>query len=266
MRVPVKSRVVLALLVVLLLATWRSPLSARAAEAEGEDWIFLPVEEIGAPAFLAQHPEYDGRGVVIFVLDTGVDMGIPGLTRTSTGGVKVIGARDFSGQGTIDLKEAEWVEGKDPRVLDVADGLWLKGFDELPVPPATPERVWTGVFEESKFRNNADVTDIDDDGSTDGRWGLVVYAADRAKVIDVLGEGAGVELRRSWGGKAREIEDKIARKKTVWLCVVDVDGDGNLAGETIHRDYADDFQSFDFRHEATKDSRNLLTKIGRAHV
>ena len=245
----------IALLAVLFSVLWSSLASADT----GDDWIFLPVQDVGAPAFLVDHPAYDGRGVIIFVLDTGVDMGIPGLTTTSTGEVKVIGARDFSGQGKIDLEEAEWVEDKEPRTLQAADGLWLSGFDQLAIPPVQPEKVWTGVFEESKFRNNENLSDIDDDGSTDGRWGLVVYAADRAVVLASLGEGKGVAVRKNWNDKAKKMEEKAAAKKTVWLCVVDVDGDGDLADETIHRDYADDLQSFDFRHESTEKSRDLLT-------
>jgi subtilisin family serine protease len=85
------------------------------AEAFARGW--MPLAATGADRFVKAHPEWDGRGVIIGILDSGLDPSIPGLTTTSTGQRKVLDLRDFSGEGAIALS----------RVSPVGDELIIAG-------------------------------------------------------------------------------------------------------------------------------------------
>jgi len=64
---------------------------------------WMPLEPTGVTRFRRALPEADGRGVLIAILDSGLDPSIPGLDRTSTGERKVLDVRDFSGEGRVAL-------------------------------------------------------------------------------------------------------------------------------------------------------------------
>lgn len=74
-------------------------LSPKEAFARG----WMPLRATGVEDFLRAHPSYDGRGVLIGILDSGIDPSIPGLTTTTTGERKILDLRDFSGEGVVPL-------------------------------------------------------------------------------------------------------------------------------------------------------------------
>lgn len=68
---------------------------------------YMPIQDTGAAAFLADHPTWDGRGVTIGIVDSGVSLDHPSLTTTSTGERKIV----------------DWVTGTDP--LTDGDPTWV---------------------------------------------------------------------------------------------------------------------------------------------
>jgi subtilisin family serine protease len=80
--------------------TLRPMVPPEAAYAHG----WMPLASTGVDQFLRAHPAYDGRNVLIGILDTGIDPGIPGLQKTSTNEPKILDLRDFSDEGAVSLQ------------------------------------------------------------------------------------------------------------------------------------------------------------------
>src|SRR6266511_1947576 len=63
----------------------------------------MPLKSTGVDQFRQRHPTYDGRGVLVGILDTGVDPGADGLITNSAGAPKIVELRDFSREGWVAL-------------------------------------------------------------------------------------------------------------------------------------------------------------------
>ncbi|MFT5435051.1 MAG: tripeptidyl-peptidase-2, partial [Myxococcota bacterium] len=171
-------------------------------------WKILDTRAVGADAYLKRNPTHDGRGAVIAVLDTGVDMLRPGLKTTSDGKVKVIEARDFSGQGEIGLQVAEIKTFDKVKYLSTDEGK-VRGYEKLPKQAKAGE--WfVGFLTESSFANS-EVNDINQNGSTTDVFAVVT-------VPD--GEG--------------------------WIAYVDLDGNGDISDATPMKGYSIDHKPFIF--------------------
>ena len=136
-------------------------------------WTQLSLDTCEVNKFLQANPNHDGRGVVIAILDTGVDPSIPGLTNTPDGEVKVIDIQDFSGEGDTDLH----------RVLATDNGQAVVEYDDdgNPVEYALPElktngedrKFLFGWLKEKKFING-DIPDLNDNGKTNDSFAVLV--------------------------------------------------------------------------------------------
>jgi subtilisin family serine protease len=199
---------------VILAATFTFlPLSA--AVPAGGGWEFLSTTTIGAKAFCDAHPEWDGRGVLIAVCDTGVDLNLPGLLATSDGKPKILDARVFSTEGKVSLDAAVFSKDERGEAVHGKDGRWLNGFDALLAKPLSRDKVLVGYFEEEKFKNS-DMEDLNGNGNKGDIYGLVVFET---------GEGAAKH----------------------WAAFLDTNADGSLSDESEIRDFAESRQVFSLR-------------------
>lgn len=175
--------------------------AARAAPAAPKWHDYMPAEVIGARSFVKAHPTWDGRGVVVAILDTGVDPRASGLTRTSTGAVKVIEARDFSGQGDVALAPATPDASKPGQVRNRHAELGgLQALKERPM-----DGVWLlGAFAEDHIGRIA-LRDVNHDGKANGKLAVLIW--------------------------------RVARGDAGLRIAMDLDGDGNIGGEQVVRPY-----------------------------
>ncbi len=145
---------------------------------------WMAVSSTGADRFLRTHPTYDGRGVLIGILDTGIDPSIPGLITTSTGEPKLVDFRDFSGEGAVPLTRAT------PRGDTIAvNGTRLRGFGR--VAALNPEGPWyMGSIAEIPL-GDPPASDLNGNGSVADILPLVVTRATDGWVVIADGDGDG---------------------------------------------------------------------------
>jgi subtilisin family serine protease len=144
----------------------------------------MPRRSVGAERFLVEHPTYDGRGVVIAILDSGLDPAVPGLATTSTGQRKVLDLRDFSGEGQVELHQ---IMPERDGVVEVL-GHRLEGFGRVARLASGP--YYGGVFREIRL-GAAPAADVNADGSIRNEFPLVVARASDGWVVvtDTDGDG-----------------------------------------------------------------------------
>ncbi len=165
--------------------------AAAPASAQSQTWgDYLPAEAMRARSQIQQFPKLDGRGLVVAVLDTGVDPLAQGLQRTSDGRPKVIEALDFSGQGDVTLQPAALSGSGADQVALLTNG---KTAAVGKLPAAADGQWWIGSFREKSIGPEK-LRDLNKDGRDDGELTVVVWRTgsgpmDARLAIDWDGDG-----------------------------------------------------------------------------
>ncbi|MEV4621445.1 S8 family serine peptidase [Asanoa sp. NPDC049573] len=161
----------------------RAKIAAQAATvgAPGADTPadnpYMPTGETGSVAFKQAHPEWDGRGVTIGIMDAGVDLDNPALQTTSTGERKI----------------TDWFTATDP--LFDGDGTWRAMLTDAAGPQFTYQGLqWTapraGAFKINRFNEaitagSAPGGDVNRDGDTTDLFGVLYDPVSHDIWVDV---------------------------------------------------------------------------------
>lgn len=117
---------------------------------------YMPTADIGSVEFKRKHPTWDGRGVTIGIMDSGVDLENPALKTTSTGERKIV----------------DWVTATDPLLEN--DRSWRP---MLSAPPATYQvpagSYLFNTFAESITGGSDPAGDVNRDGDTVDVFGIL---------------------------------------------------------------------------------------------
>ncbi|MFE3328449.1 S8 family serine peptidase [Streptomyces sp. NPDC059176] len=141
---------------------------------------YNPSFETGAVKFVQDHPKFDGRGVTIGIMDSGVDIAHPALQKTTTGERKIV----------------DWVTATDP--ITDNDGTWRPQITPVDGPVFTSAgSTWkapAGTYQFSRFSEsitaNGDMKgDVNRDGDTTDRFGLLYDPAAGTVRVDTDQDG-----------------------------------------------------------------------------
>jgi tripeptidyl-peptidase II len=146
----------------------------------------MPLDVTFVSEWRRARPTADGRGVLIAILDSGVDLGVMGLQTTSTGQRKVLDLRDVSGEGDVALRRVQTVRG-----VVVIDSTTILNGATIALGLADDSVLYGGVLHELPF-GEAPAADFNGNGAIRDRYGIVVVRSNGRWValIDTNGDGS----------------------------------------------------------------------------
>lgn len=214
----------------------------------------MPKVETGALEFLKKHPDYDGRGIVVAIFDTGVDPGADGLLKTPDGRAKVIDIVDGTGSGDVDTSTVrKVVDGKllglSGKQFTIPEGLnspsgeyhvGLKaGYDFFPSDGGE-------LVSRIKQERSEDQSEADAKLAMELRVRIKAWKAKEKDLTDdqklALKEAEAqlelLELARKHHSDVGPLFDCIVfHNGKEYQAVIDTDRDGDLADEKVLRNY-----------------------------
>ncbi|PZG19331.1 serine protease [Micromonospora craterilacus] len=139
---------------------------------------YMPTGDTGAVKFVKQNAKWDGRGVTIGIMDSGVDLEHPALQKTTTGERKIV----------------DWITATDP----LEDATWRPMITQVTGPTFTVAgRTWTApagnyrfnLFSESVTNTSEPGGDVNRDGDNTDQFGILFDPATNNIWVDTDQDG-----------------------------------------------------------------------------
>ena len=140
---------------------------------------YMPIRDIGASQFMASNPTWDGRGVTIGILDTGVSLDHPSLLTTSTGEPKIVDWVTYTDSrftaGVNNDNDPTWLA----MTAQVSGASFAHAGATYTAPATGSYRI--GLFNERDTRLGGEVgRDVNRDGNPAGSSGIFAVLWDAA--------------------------------------------------------------------------------------
>ena len=226
--------------------------SAMGADTSSHEG-FLPKQITGVRSFLEQHADYDGRGIRVAVLDSGVDPGAHGLARTTLGLPKIVDILDATGSGDVDTSKIakasdegtlvglsgrelklhpDWLSPDRTfhlgmtRAKDLMGGsVWNLYEAELRKEMLKTNETYKASIESELVRLRSD-QDLPEDQRTSRE-------ADLEKRMDLL-----EKLEKDFSPASPVFDCVVFKSDNLWQAVVDTNSNGDLSDETLLGEYS----------------------------
>ncbi|MFD1147493.1 S8 family serine peptidase [Saccharothrix hoggarensis] len=145
---------------------------------------YMPTQDTKAAQFTDEHPQWDGRGTTIAIMDSGIDLDHPALTTTSTGERKIV---DWYNANATNSGDGTWIQ-----VAGRYNGAFTNGGVTYTA-PATGGPYSFGLFRENAgdlgLANSETGGDINRDGDRVDAFGVLQDTTTKEVRVDVDGDG-----------------------------------------------------------------------------
>ncbi|KAI8069082.1 uncharacterized protein B0P05DRAFT_551505 [Gilbertella persicaria] len=221
----------------------------------------MPKQDTQAASFIKKFPEYDGRGTVIAILDTGVDPGAAGMQVTTDGKPKMIDIVDCTGGGDVETTKIvkptkeedgkQTIQGLSGRTL-ILDDAWKNPSGEYRV---GLKRAYELFPNDLTNRIKTERRQVHDKKHaqllSEAQARLAEYNKktdkDQAELTELEDRVEGLKaLQNSFEDPGLLFDCVVFFDGKDWRAVIDVDESGDLRGQPCLTDYRKELQYHTF--------------------